>query len=38
MHKIIEMFKHFWIGVKKSFPSYVNDQITDAVTQTKKKK
>ena len=34
MHKIIEMIKHFWDGIKKS----INDQITDSVTQTKKKK
>ena len=34
MHKLIEMIKNFWEGIKKS----VNDQITDSVTQTKKKK
>ena len=32
------MFKHFWDGVKKSFPSSINSQITDAVTQIKKEK
>ena len=30
----MEMIKHFLEGIKKSF----NDQITDSVTQTKKKK
>ena len=34
MHKIMEMIKHFLDGIKKS----INDQITDSVTQTKKKK
>ena len=34
MDNIINMLKNFWEGIKKS----VNDQITDSVTQTKKKK
>lgn len=33
MHKIIQMIKLFWAGVTKAFPTSVNDQITDAVTQ-----
>jgi len=38
MDKIIGMIKLFWVGVKNSFPSSINSQITDAVTQTAKPK
>lgn len=33
MDKLIQMIKLFWAGVTKAFPTSVNDQITDAVTQ-----
>jgi len=33
MDKIVTWIKMFWTGVTKAFPTNVNDQITDAVTQ-----
>ena len=33
MDKIVAWIKMFWTGVTKAFPTSVNDQITDSVTQ-----